>query len=212
MRARTWKALGLVLALLVLAGLVIFVQRVPILTWMGGLLVAEDELMKADAIVLLAGGAWDREIEAAELFTAGYAPRVVMTVEPELPTVKYLADRGVTLSTSEERRLQVFAALGVPRERVTVLRKPVTSTFDEARFVGEWAAGANARTLIIVSTPYHTARAKFVFQRQVPPAIRLIMRPTRLSGFKPDTWWTERTMLRDGFFELEKLLVYRLWY
>ena len=132
-----WKVLGLVLSVLALVCLVIVSQRASILTWAGSLLVVEDELMAADAIVVLVGGTWDREIEAAVLFTDGYAPRVVITVEPELPTVSYLAERGINSVSSEERRLQVLSALGVPRERVTVIRKSVTSTFDEARFVAE---------------------------------------------------------------------------
>lgn len=201
------------MAVLVVGALVVVVQRVAILTWMGSLMVAEDQLMTADAIVVLAGGDFDREIEAAELFRGGYAPHVVMTLEPEGPRLAYLAERGIHLPTAEERRLQILAALGVPRDSVIVLKGTVTSTFDEARTVGAWGAQVGVRRLIIVSSPFHTARAKFIFERYIGhPDITLIMRTSKVHEFKPESWWTKRAMLREGIFELQKLVAYRLWY
>ena len=201
------------MAVLVLSALVLVVQRVAILTWMGSLLVAEDQLMTADAIVPLAGGNYDREIEAAELFRSGYAPRVVLTVEPEVPTLGYLTERGIHLPTAREERLQMLAALGVPRDSVTVVQGTVTSTLDEARAVGAWAAQVGVRRLIIVTSPQHTARAKFIFQQYVDNQdIALIVRASKVNEFRPDSWWTRRAMLREGIFELQKLVAYRLWY
>ena len=213
MSSRRWKIVGLVLGIVALGVLAIVLQRDAALTWMGSLLVVEDELMRADVIVPLAGGSWDREIEAAELFREGYAPRVVLTSEPEIPARAYLEDRGIHLPMGEERRLQVLAALGVPRERVTVLTQPVTSTLDEAQRVGAWAAQSGIRGVIIVSSYQHTARAKYIFERYAAtPQTTFIVRPTKLSEFRPESWWTTRAMLREGIFELEKLIAYRLRY
>lgn len=210
---RRWKIAGLIVGGLAIASIAVTVQRVAVLTWVGSLLVVEDQLMPADAILPLAGGILDREIEAAELFRSGHAPRVIITTEPEVPTVAYLEGLGVHLPTSNELRLQVFDALGVPRERITVMRGLVRSTFDEARLVAAWAAESGARTVIIVSSPQHTARAKYVFERYAGnPKIRFIVRPSKMGEFRPDTWWTKRAMLREGIIELEKLVAYRLWY
>ena len=44
------------------------------------------------------------------------------------------------------------------------------------------------------------------------PQTTFIVRPTKLSEFRPDSWWTTRAMLREGIFELEKLIAYRLRY
>lgn len=211
--SRRRRIVGIVAAVVILGVLAVVVQRVTILTWMGSLLVVEDQLLPADAIVPLAGGGWDREIEAAELFRSGYAPRVVLTLEPEPPASAYLEQRGIHLRSAEEARRQVLTALGVPRDRVTALEGTVTSTFDEARAVGAWAAHTGARRLIIVSSPFHTARAKFIFERYLGnPEVRLIMRPSRVHEFRADNWWTTRPMLREGIFELQKLVAYRLWY
>jgi uncharacterized SAM-binding protein YcdF (DUF218 family) len=211
--ARRWRFAKIAAVVLACAALLLAVQRVTVLTWLGSLLVVEDPLLRADAIVTLAGGNFDREIEAADLYRAGYAPRVVLTLEPELPTATYLSQRGIHLMTAEEERLHVIGALGVPRDRVVLVKGTVSSTFDEARAVGAWAAQSGARRLIIVSSPQHTARAKFIFQRYMGnPAISLVMRPSKVNDFRADNWWTKRAMLREGIFELQKLVAYRLWY
>lgn len=212
--ARRWRLAGIAAAIVVAALSVVAVQRTAILAWVGSVLVVEDELQGADAIVPLSGGGLDREIEAAELFRSGYAPRVVLTLEPEGSAVSaYLLQRGIPVRTAEERRLELLAALGVPRNSVTVLREPVMSTFDEAGAVGAWALQAGARRLIIVTSPPHTARAKWVFERYAGEGkVALLVRASKLTEFRSDSWWTNRAMLREGIFELQKLAAYRLWY
>jgi uncharacterized SAM-binding protein YcdF (DUF218 family) len=195
-----------------LVATVVFILHGPILTWVGRLLVVEDELVEADVILPLAGGTLDREIEAAELFRKGFAPRIVLTREPKLPTLAYLGERGIHLPVAEEVRLRVLVELGVPRERISFLAGFVRSTMDEAEAVAAWAVDANIGRVIVVSSPYHTARAKHTFERFAGNGLtQFIVRPTRLSGFSPDNWWTRRDTLRLGIVELEKLLAYRLW-
>ena len=60
-----------------------YALHVPLLTWVGQQLVHRDALVRSDALLVLAGGVFDRELEAAELFTQGMAPRVLMTAEPD---------------------------------------------------------------------------------------------------------------------------------
>jgi uncharacterized SAM-binding protein YcdF (DUF218 family) len=196
------------------AAVLVVIERDTVLTWLGSLLVAEDQLVQADVVVPLSGGSGDREIEAAELFRAGQVREVAMTLEPdESASRRYLDARGIHLPTTEERRLTILTSLGVPRDRIHVIRPVVTSTLDEARLVGEWASRTERRTVIVVTTSFHTARTKYVFARQArAPATRFIVRSSRLSEFTPDKWWTSRAMLREGIFEMEKLVAYRLAY
>ena len=206
-RIACWALGGLALVVTI-----VFILHGPILTWVGTLLVVEDELVEADVILPLAGGTFDREIEAAELFRQGFAPRIVLTREPELPTLAYLGDRGIHLPVAEEVRVRVLVDLGVPRERISFLAGIVRSTMDEAEAVAAWAVDANVGRVIVVSSPYHTARAKYTFERYAGNGLtQFIVRPTTLSEFSPENWWTRRDMLRLGIVELEKLLAYRLW-
>src|SRR5207245_31788 len=69
----------------------------------GRLLVAADPLPpRADAIVILAGSVPDRTLEAADLYRAGLAPRVVVTRERLPRGQAALRARGVRLPESDE--------------------------------------------------------------------------------------------------------------
>ena len=169
--------------------------------------------MQADAILPLAGGTFDREVEAADLFQRGYAPRIVLTREPPPATRFYLTKRGVHVRSAEDIRIELLVALGVPSGHIDVITAPVVSTVDEARLAAAWAAEIGAHRLIVVTTAPHTARAKHVFQRYSSGGrVTFIMRPARLSEFTPQNWWGRRDLLRETLIELEKLSVYRLWY
>jgi uncharacterized SAM-binding protein YcdF (DUF218 family) len=212
-QSRRRRIAGITAAVVLLLGTLAVVQHAVLLTWVGSLLLAQDDLVQADVVVPLAGGNFDREIEAADILRGGRASRLVLTLEPEDSTRRYLLERNIQLPTAEETRLRVLAALGVPRERITIIRQPVTSTLDEARFVGAWAAQAGVRNVIVVTSPQHTARSKYVFGRYAAtPNTRIIVRASSLGEFRTDSWWKSRATLREGIFELQKLVAYRLRY
>ena len=67
--------------------------------------------------------------------------------------------------------------------------------------------------IIVVTTGFHTSRARFVFDRVLRGRpTEVLVRPSRSSGFDPDTWWHVRSNRRNGLFELEKYVYYRVMY
>ena len=148
------------LAAVAVLGFVVYELRAPLLTRVGGLLYYEDALEPADAIVVLSGGALDREVETADLFAAGYAPVVVLTRTPEPAVIAELQARGLDVGTQVEQRLDYLEALGVPREAITVLQRPVESTHAEAELIVEWAEAREIER-IIVPCPSHSAAARY---------------------------------------------------
>ena len=216
-RLRRARGCLVALAVLLAGGAVLafmgYQLRTSLLTWAGGLLYHADSLATADAIVILGGGGLDREVEAADLYVAGYAPRVVVTRTPEVPVVAELQARGFDVSTDLELRLEYLEALGVEREAVTVLQRVVESTQAEAALVAEWAATDGVERIIIVTTAYHTSRVRLVYDRVFGDgAVEVLVRPSTASGFDPATWWHTRSDRRTGLFELEKYAYYRLMY
>ena len=169
---------------------------------------------RADAIAVLGGGGLDRQVEAADLFAAGYAPIVLLTRTPELPVVAELQARGLDVSTELELRLEYLEALGVPREATTVLQRVVESTQAEAELIVEWAESRQIGRIIVVTAGYHTSpRAGLVFGwafRGRPTEI--LVRPSRTSAFDPATWCHARSDRRNGLVELEKHAYYRFMY
>ena len=206
-------AVAATLAVVMVLGFVVYQLRTPLLTRVGELLYHEDPLEPADAIAVLGGGGLDRQVEAADLFAAGYAPIVLLTRTPELPVVAELQARGLDVSTELELRLEYLEALGVPREATTVLQRVVESTQAEAELVVEWAESRQIGRIIVVTAGYHTSRASLVFGRAFRGRpTEILVRPSRTSAFDPATWWHARSDRRNGLVELEKHAYYRFMY
>jgi uncharacterized SAM-binding protein YcdF (DUF218 family) len=205
--------LAATLAAVAVLGFVVYQLRAPLLTRVGGLLYHEDALEPADAIVVLGGGSLDREVEAADLFSEGYAPVVVLTRAPESPIIAELQARGLDVSSQLELRLDYLGALGVPREATTVLQPLVESTQAEAELIAEWAESRQIGRIIVVTAGYHTSRTRLVFDRvRRGRPTEVVVRPSSASGFAPATWWHSRSSLRTGLFEIQKYMYYRFMY
>ena len=199
---------------LAVAGLLaasLYVFSTPVLTFVGRRLVHADPLQRADVMIVLAS-AMDRVVEAADLYRAGYAPLVVLTTEPRDPADQFLLDRDIPVETNEQRRKRVLEALGVPPQAIVLLPDVVQSTMDEARLFARWSEGRSIGSVLIVTSPFHTARSRLTFRRVLGDAtIDVRVYPSTLARFRAESWWRSRDTLRDGIFETQKLLYYYLF-
>lgn len=179
---RRWvKALLLFLLLL----LILFLCRRPIMRGMGAFLITEDEAVHADAIYALGGASLERGTEAARLFNAGYAPRVVCT-GGNVPAT-YLAD-GIDRSEADVTR-DVAIRNGVPPEHCTALERG-TSTQEEAQAILAATKAAGEDTVMIVSSLFHLRRIGFVFRdRFADEGITVLLRGAPSHSFKEEEWW-----------------------
>jgi uncharacterized SAM-binding protein YcdF (DUF218 family) len=191
-----------------------YAARAPLLTWVGGLLVWEDPLRPAGAIVVLAGATPGREIEAARLYGEGLAPRVVLPRSPEAAGAPLLRELGITTKGLYDLRLDVLRALDVADGAIVRLIPTVDSTAEEAEAVVAWAKRNQVASLIVVTSRFHTRRVRLTYDRVAASrGIDVMVHPVdRDGGFEPDTWWRSRTSLRTGLYELQKLLFYQLTY
>lgn len=208
MNRRRW--LLAVAAAMAAAAVVVYAMSTPLLSFMGRQLVHEDPLQQVDALIVLSGG-MDRIVEAAEVYRGGYAPLIVLTTEPPDPTQVFLRSRGIPSETSLELSRRVLQALGVDPMAVVTLDEVVRSTADEARVVTRWARGRPIRSIMLVTSPFHTARARLTFLHAFrDQGVTVLARPSTLDPFRSDSWWRSRRTLRDGIFEFQKLLYYRV--
>lgn len=205
--------LAIVLIALVLFGSFVYLTHERVLTWVGRQLVYEDPLEKADAAAVLGGGGPARDVEAADLYLAGYAPLVVLTRPPEFGALLELQRRGVKIESSIDMRLRILRELGVPASAVTVLNEMVLTTAQEATLLAQWAQSRELENLTIVTAWFHTGRARFIFEHEFrETGITIRIRAARFKRFDPESWWLNRQTLRDGLFEFQKLVFYRLRY
>jgi uncharacterized SAM-binding protein YcdF (DUF218 family) len=171
--------------LLLLAAL--YLLRVPILVALGRFLTVEDALQRGDVIFVLAGDANFRPARAAELYHAGWAPRIVIPRPEDLPSHELGVMPNLTdLATT------VMQRLGVPRDAIVVLTIPdgSTSTIDDARMFRAYAARHNVRRAIVVTSSFHTRRTRWVMRRALKGmGVELIMTPADDPRFAANNWW-----------------------
>ncbi|MDD4179932.1 MAG: YdcF family protein [Candidatus Margulisbacteria bacterium] len=185
------------LAILVLL-LIIYFFAPYWLNYLGKRLVIQDKLAKADIIIILGG---DNNGERAEqgiaLYRAGYAPKLLMSGGP-------LAWR---LTYAEWMKKQVVES-GIPAAAI-ILQDKSRSTIEDAKFTLPLLKQYNIKSVILVTSPMHTRRAKRVFTRLLKPAnIGLIVYPAQKSGFNPDRWWTRHEDLSSVVWEYVSSVLY----
>lgn len=199
-----------VLVVLFLTGAGAYALRFPVVTWMGRQLVDVDPLSRADAILVLAGATPEREIEAADLYRAGYAPRIVLTREPEREGTEELRHRGIAVPLAIDNRRQVLRSLEVPDEAVVVVEPQIISTAEESERVAAWVRSQPLRSLLIVTSATHTARSRYIFESSLRgTGVEVRMRAAALLEYDPDS---ERAAARETIIEWQKLLFYRVRY
>jgi uncharacterized SAM-binding protein YcdF (DUF218 family) len=178
---------------------------------LGSLLAAEDGLRKGDAIFVLAGSHMDRQLEAADLYLAGYGPRIVLSRQVREQGETALAARGVAIPEDVERVREVLIQLGIPQEAIVIPLRVHNSTAAEAITLRELSAAHGWRRLIVVSSKYHLRRAGFAIRRELRGSgIDVLMRATRYDTATPERWWQDRTDMREVVPEALKLVAYLL--
>jgi uncharacterized SAM-binding protein YcdF (DUF218 family) len=127
-------------------------ERVPLLEGLARQFRVDDPV-PADAIVVLLGDAEPRATRAAELYRQGLAPVVLVTSS---------GDGGK--QTDQYRKILIRQ--GVPAEAVRIIPGVVDSTRDEALRTRDYLRGhPEIRRVIVVTTDYHTGRARWTFRR-----------------------------------------------
>lgn len=171
----------------------IYVLHEPLLRAVGEFWVVEDPPEKADAIILLGDDNYpaDRATRVAELYRAGWAPRIVASGRFLRPYASLselmqhdLLDRGVPASAIH--RLPSFA--GNTREEAVILRR--------------LADRQHWRRVLVVTSNFHTRRARHIFTRVFRDSADVRIIAARDSGYDPANWWHSRLGRKIFFLEL----------
>ncbi len=174
----------MLIALFVLLTLLcLYLARGPVLRGAAHLLITEDDLEPADAIVVLGDDNYsgDRAARGAELFHARWAPVVVASGRYLRP---YASVADLIARDLAER--------GVLPDAIIPLRHRAASTREEAVAVSELARERRWRRLIVVTSNYHTRRARYIFRDVLGTDFDIRIAPAADSGFDPRAWWQSR--------------------
>jgi uncharacterized SAM-binding protein YcdF (DUF218 family) len=197
--------IGLLAIALVVVGLLL---QGPVLTLVGEFLVVEDPLERADVIVVLSSGEPDRPLEAARLFQQGYSGNVVLT-NPIREYAQEYADLGIQPPSDQEVYNLVLLKSGVPQEAISLLRPQVETTFEEATLVASYLAERDWRSLILVTSRYHTRRACMTFKALVAGGVKVICRGSSFDKYDPARWWVVSRYRKAVLLEYLGLVLYR---
>jgi len=185
------------------------------LSWLAAkALIVEAPLPHADAMVVMAGSAVfkERTHHAAELFRAGRAPKILVTNDNQQAGWAQDEQRNIPYWELTARYLR---REGVPASAIEIVPEPVTGTYEEARVLRGYAESKSLRSLLIVTSAYHTRRARWTLNRTFASsgiAVGIDAVPPGYQAPRPSTWWLHLTGWRLVPGEYVKMIYYKLFY
>lgn len=162
----------------------------------------EQPLSKADAIVVLGGERGERAKEGIRLYNQGFAKRIVFSG----------GLIGWNITDAEVMKSQAIKS-GIP-EKAIIIEKDSQSTEENARFVLPILKKAKIKSIILVSSPYHTRRAGMIFNDIFKNQdIRIIIRSVESNEYtiyNPNKWWTRHEDRQYVLSEAAKIIYYKI--
>jgi uncharacterized SAM-binding protein YcdF (DUF218 family) len=174
-RSRRW------LQFLILAAAALVIFHESVFRYLAQVLITSETPEKSDIAIILAGDSFgERILKGCELIREGYAPKALVSGpkvfygrhEDEF-AIQWATDRGCDRDWFE----------GVPNE--------LKSTKDEAQMFGRILRERGAKTYLLVTSDFHTARAARIFRKEIPD-IRAVIVAAPYPEFDPNAWWKER--------------------
>ena len=81
---------------------------------------------------------------------------------------------------------------GVPKDKILLLPQEASSTIDEAVIVRNAAEQRGWKSIVVVTSNYHTRRALYIFKREFPGGIVVSVASAPDGDFDPSRWWEKR--------------------
>lgn len=176
----------------------LYAARRPLLRFAGESWVVEDPLEQSDAIILLSDDNFfaDRATRASELFRQKLAPVVVASGRRLRPSagLAELMDHDLV-----ER--------GVPKDRILRFPHDADNTREEAEALRALVVERNWHSVIVVTSNYHTRRARYIFQHVFPPSVKIHVASARDGNFEVERWWENRKSFKAFTHELQGMLI-----
>ena len=166
-QSRPWRTLALftvALAVVWLAGLFLFVERIPHTATQDG---------ATDAVVVLTGGP-GRIDRGAELLMAGQARHMLISgVGPDVPARDLLSAEQLS-----DRLLACCVTLG----------RAARDTHENAIETAGWAASRKIASIRLVTADFHLPRSILEFEAGLP-GVAIVAEPVSSPNIRLEGWW-----------------------
>lgn len=175
-------------------------------------LIVKAELLQADAIAVLAGSSTylERTHRAAQLFHEGRAALIVLTNDNLRSG--WSAEQQSNPFFVEQAR-EELKRRGVPVGSIEIVPGVVSTTYDEALRLRQYARERSLRSLLVVTSAYQSRRTLWTLRRVFQNSDVLIGVETAETGEQspsPNTWWLHKLGWKSVPGEYLKILYYRL--
>jgi uncharacterized SAM-binding protein YcdF (DUF218 family) len=166
---------------------VVYFARNPIMRFDAESWVIDEPAAHADAIVVLGDDNFyaDRATHAAELFRQGVAPEVVASGRRLRPNA------GISELMEHD-----LVERGVPRDKIMRLTQDADSTREEAEAVEKLVVEHHWKSVVIVTSNYHTRRTRYIFRKVFPSGVAVSVASARDGDFDPERWWEKRKSIK----------------
>ncbi len=186
-------------------------SQVPILTWIGSLLVVEHPVKRADLIVCTPGEPFAVGLMAADLYKKKMARNIFIPETPPPTALMLVNEKGGRFPTSGELLFSILKTLGVPAS-ACILGKQSSETIQaEAEEVQRLVLDLGKSTVILVSAPWKSRRTWSIFDQVFEDdRVEIMMAPSTYTDFKPDNWWKTEKTLHETILEFQKLFGWKV--
>ncbi len=196
-RSRRGASAALALLVVVLSLAALWGARRTVLGMIGTALVTEDPLRPADVAVVSIAGVRAGALEAARLYRAGLAGRVIVSRWQDEPLDATLRTLGVPHLVPHELARAILERAGVPPHAVRVLDEPVDGTESEVAAVSRVVWREQPGSVLFLTARSHSARARWLLDRTLPGRVPVAVRSAPGDGFQPAAWWRSREDARE---------------
>jgi uncharacterized SAM-binding protein YcdF (DUF218 family) len=170
----------------------------------GPALVVSDRVDAADVVVSLASHEWER-LPAAAAIAQRFPASLLLLTMPTHPTE--------TNCYRCDERLEELEAAGIARTRVRLLPTTAGNTYQEAEATLHYLAGGRDRgTVVVVTSPYHTRRARATFTHVLRTRHVDVRVVAAVSDADPRAWFRRADDRNYVAYEWTGLLYYAFRY
>ena len=95
----------------------------------------------------------------------------------------------------------------VPKDKILRVSHQAENTREEAEALRQQVVDRKWRSVIVVTSNYHTRRARYIFTHVFPPTVIVRVSGAKDGDFDPDTWWERRLSIKKLATEMVGMVV-----
>jgi uncharacterized SAM-binding protein YcdF (DUF218 family) len=188
--------------------LLIFLFK-PVAIEIGDFIIDNSVVQPYSTAVVLAGDWEERLLELYDRYKSGEITEFLFTSEEKTEARLRLERLSGALPTRVERSVDVLRKAGVSNENITIIPGYVSSTRDEAIYIGNNMRENSIKGIAVITSKYHSRRACWVM-RKMNPDLKFSCIASKYDKYDPKVWWRDRRSIMKVVTEYVKWTGYQL--